>query len=144
MPEAYAERVGVQVLRHVAVRRLRHEAAHDPGRSTVRVTVQRNGPAIGSSLTTMSSRNSDDDPNDAEVLAGFDPEALELAIAEAEADGQEIDLEALAQLLGVDAAWIEREHGDDHELVIELDEELAAKLASDLGLDLLNSPGGDC
>jgi hypothetical protein len=83
----------------------------------------------------------DDRPSNAELLLGFDPDALTAAIEKAEDDGEEVDLEVLAQLLGVSQTWVEQEYGDDHELEIELDDDLAAKLASDLGLDLINSVG---
>jgi hypothetical protein len=83
----------------------------------------------------------DDRPSNAEILIGWDVDALTAAIEKAEDDGEEVDLEVLAQLLGVSQAWVEQEYGDDHELEIELDDDLAAKLASDLGLDLINSVG---
>jgi hypothetical protein len=83
----------------------------------------------------------DDRPSNAEILIGWDVDALTAAIEKAEDDGEEVDLEVLAQLLGVSQAWVEQEYGDDHELEIELDDDLAAKLASDLGLDRINSVG---
>jgi hypothetical protein len=81
----------------------------------------------------------DDRPSNAELLLGFDPDALTAAIEKAEDDGEEVDLEVLAQLLGVSQAWVEQEYGDDHELEIELDDDLAAKLASDLGINSVGS-----
>lgn len=83
----------------------------------------------------MSQDDGDDD--------SIDVEALEQAILGVTlATGRNPEPEEIAAWLGIDEEWLRREYGEGYELEIEIDEELAAKLMAELGLDKINAPGG--
>lgn len=88
----------------------------------------------------------DDDPTDAELLTGFDLDALEATVTEivtkAETTGEPPDWAAIAVALGVDEDWVEAEYGPGFEVEITIDPEFEAKLLADCGLDKLNARGG--
>lgn len=86
-----------------------------------------------------------DRPSAAEILLGFDPDALEAAVTaelvKSKLTGTDPDWSMLGAILGVDPDWIESEYGPGFELAVEIDPELEAKIVAECGLEGLNSKG---